>query len=35
LRLDFLEPKMEVDVRLEASVSQRLLAQAPHKKFTF
>lgn len=34
-RLDFLEPTTPVNVRLEASVSQRLLAQAAHKNFTF
>jgi hypothetical protein len=34
-RLDFLEPTTPVNVRLEASVSQRLLAQAAHSNFTF
>ena len=34
-RLDFLEPTTPVNVRLEASVSQRLLAQATHRNFTF
>jgi len=34
-RLDFLEPTTPVNVRLEASVSQRLLAQASHRNFTF
>lgn len=34
-RLDFLEPTTLVNVRLEASVSQRLLAQAAHRNFTF
>ncbi len=34
-RLDFLEPTTPVNVRLEASVSQRLLAQAAHRHFTF
>ena len=30
LRLDFLEPSTAVSVRLEASVSHKLLSQAPH-----
>jgi hypothetical protein len=34
-RLDFLEPTTPVNVRLEASVSRRLLAQAAHRNFTF
>jgi hypothetical protein len=34
-RLDFLEPTTPVNVRMEASVSQRLLAQAVHRNFTF
>ena len=35
LRLDFLEPSTPVNVRLEASVSQRLLARGVHKNFLF
>ena len=31
LRLDFLEPSTAVSVRLEASVSHKLLSQAPHQ----
>jgi len=34
LRLDFLEPTTPVNVRLEASVSQRLLARGAHANFT-
>lgn len=34
-RLDFLEPTTPANVRFEASVSQRLLAQAAHKNFAF
>lgn len=30
-RLDFLEPESEVNIRLEASTSQKLLAAGPHK----
>jgi hypothetical protein len=33
LRLDFLEPDSEVNIRLEASTSQRLLTQGEHQKF--
>lgn len=29
-RLDFLEPETEVNIRLEASASQKLLAEGPH-----
>jgi hypothetical protein len=32
IRLDFLEPSSEVNIRLEASTSQRLLNQGPHHK---
>lgn len=35
LRLDFLEPSTPVNVRLEASVSQRLLARGTHRNFCF
>jgi hypothetical protein len=35
LRLDFLEPTTPVNVRLEASVSQRILARAAHPNFAF
>jgi hypothetical protein len=35
LRLDFLEPSTPVNVRLEASVSQRILAKGIHPNFTF
>lgn len=35
LRLDFLEPTTPVNVRLEASVSQRLLARGTHRNFSF
>jgi len=35
LRLDFLEPSTPVNVRLEASVSQRLLARGSHSNFLF
>lgn len=35
LRLDFLEPGSPVNVRLEASVSHKLLAQASHASRTF
>jgi len=34
LRLDFLEPSTLVNIRLEASVSHRLLAQATHRSTT-
>ncbi len=32
VRLDFLEPGSEVNIRLEASTSQRLLTQGPHHR---
>lgn len=32
-RLDFLEPNSEVNIRLEASTSQKILTQSPHKTF--
>lgn len=32
LRLDFLDPSSEINIRLEASTSQLLLAQSPHHK---
>ena len=32
-RIDFLEPWTKVKVRLEASVSQHLLAKSPHASF--
>lgn len=35
LRLDFLEPDTPVNIRLEASVSQRMLAKGAHKNFCF
>jgi hypothetical protein len=35
LRLDFLAPSTPVNVRLEASVSQRILSRAAHPHFTF
>jgi hypothetical protein len=35
LRLDFLEPSTPVNVRLEASVSQRLLARGTQRNFLF
>lgn len=35
LRLDFLNPDTPVNVRFEGSVSQRLLASAPHPKAEF
>jgi hypothetical protein len=35
LRLDFLEPNSQVNVRLEASVSQRFLARGTHLNFLF
>jgi hypothetical protein len=34
LRLDFIEPGTLVNIRLEASVSHRLLAEAPHRSTT-
>jgi len=34
LRLDFIEPSTLVNIRLEASVSHRLLAQATHRSTT-
>ena len=34
LRLDFIEPSTLVNIRLEASVSHRLLAQATHRTTT-
>lgn len=32
LRLDFLDPSSVINIRLEASTSQRLLTQSPHHK---
>lgn len=34
IRLDFLDPSSIVNIRLEASTSQRLLAQSPHHNVT-
>lgn len=34
VRIDFLEPGSEVNIRLEASTSQRLLSQGSHHKLT-
>jgi hypothetical protein len=34
IRMDFLGPDSEVNIRLEASTSQKLLSQGAHQKFT-
>jgi hypothetical protein len=34
LRLDFIGPNTQVNIRLEASVSHRLLAEATHRSTT-